>query len=112
MEITYSRHALEQMPCRNLSRADIAVVAAWGTRVRRTGVTFVFLGRRQLARMPDGGRACARLEGTVMVIDGARVITCYRNWERGLKDARKKARYDRHPEHALFGGERSPGYRA
>lgn len=102
MDITYSRHALEQMPCRNLSRADIETVHQWGVRVRRTRVTFIFLGRRQLAQMPDGGRKYARLEGTVIVIDEAQVITCYRNRQRGLKDARKKAQYDRHLTRTRF----------
>lgn len=95
MDMTFSRHALEQMPCRNLSRADIAVVAEWGVRVRRTGVTFVFLGRRQLAQMPDGGRKHARLEGTLLLLDDGHVITCYRNRQHGLRDARKKAPYER-----------------
>jgi hypothetical protein len=85
-----SPHARLRCAQRNLRPERLAYVLRHGTRIRRTGVTFVVLRRRDI---PVADRRCdayAKLEGTVLLLGrNDRLVTAYRN--RGaLRAIRKK----------------------
>jgi hypothetical protein len=75
-----SRHACRRAARRNVARAAVEYVIAHGRAIQRTGVTFYFLGRRDMPHADRGASWASRLEGTVVLVasDGE-VITVYRN---------------------------------
>ncbi len=97
-----TNHATTRAAQRNLSAHDLATVWMYGVLEYHTGVMVIFLGRRQLAEMPDGGRRYGHLEGTTMLIGDAQIITCYRNRRDGLKEMRHKEGYNRHTRRPLW----------
>lgn len=90
-------HASMRIAQRHLSGDDVAYVLANGTRVRRTGVTFVFLRARDIPSTHQRTRS-AKLEGTVVMLarDGD-IMTVYRSSDkrRGLRAIQKKTKYRR-----------------
>ncbi|NTW03410.1 MAG: DUF4258 domain-containing protein [Oscillochloris sp.] len=85
------------MAQRNLTTDDVAFVLEHGYKEYRAGVVAYVLGWRQLARLEDT-RNVDRLEGSVILRNPqtGEVVTVYRNRCRGLKDHRRKSKYDRH----------------
>jgi hypothetical protein len=83
-------HAIERMAQRNLTISDVQFTMKHGQRVYRTGVVFIFLGRRD---MPDDKiKQFGRLEGTTVLLNPKtrEVVTVYRN-RNGLRKIKRKA---------------------
>lgn len=76
----YSYHALCRAARRNVVPDAIDYVLTHGRHTRRTGVTFYFLGWRDMPKADRVRSWAARLEGTVVLVgpDGE-IITVYRN---------------------------------
>jgi hypothetical protein len=89
----YTRHARGRGARRNVEPDAVDYVLAHGRMIQRTGVTFYFLGRRDMPASDRGTSWAARLEGTIILqaSDGA-VITLYRN-RRGAHAIARKLKY-------------------
>jgi hypothetical protein len=91
--VSLSRHARRRGARRNVAPDAVEYVLTHGRWIQRTGVTFYFLGRRD---MPENDRSAgwaSRLEGTVVLVaaDGE-VVTVYRN-RRALRAIARKMKY-------------------
>ncbi len=72
-----SFHARQRMNQRRISNDEMNVVLQYGRQIYRTGVRFIFLGRRDLpARL---ARQYDYLIGTTILIAGQEVVTIYKN---------------------------------
>lgn len=91
----FTRHAEQRMSQRNVKASEIVLIRDYGVRQHRAGVVSYFLGRRQLAALQNA-KEYSHLEGTVVICcpKCERVITVYRNRERGIKDFARKSKYD------------------
>lgn len=88
----FSLHARCRAARRNVADA-IDYVLAYGRAIHRTGVTFYFLGRRDIPRMDRRASWVARLEGTVVLVaETGEIITVYRN-RNALRLIQRKAKY-------------------
>ncbi|HEY7983542.1 MAG TPA: hypothetical protein VID73_05200 [Ktedonobacterales bacterium] len=88
-----TRHARGREARRNLPPDAVDYVLAHGRAIHRTGLTFYFLGRRDMPPPDRGASWAARLEGTTVLVapDGA-VVTVYRN-RRGAHAIARKVKY-------------------
>lgn len=86
-----TRHARWRMAQRNISYESIWLVIQHGRREYRGGAELYFMGKRCI---PRGVPHPERLEGIVVLCQGSYITTVYRNRKRGLKDHRRKAKYD------------------
>ena len=84
-----TEHASLRMAQRNLKRTDIEYVISHGQRVYRTGLVFIFLGRRDMT--DDEHQERARLEGATVLMNPKtrEVVTVYRN-RNGLRRIKRK----------------------
>lgn len=91
--ISLTRHARCRGARRNVAPDAVEYVVAHGRMVRRTGVMFFFLGRRDIPTRDRCASWATRLEGTIVVVaaDGS-VITVYRN-RHGLHPIARKMKY-------------------
>ena len=103
--LSLTDHARRRGARRNVEPDAVEYVVAHGRRIQRTGVTFFFLGRRDVPPADRCMSWASRLEGTIVLLapDGA-VITVYRN-QRGLRAILRKVKYriadlNRWPEEA------------
>ncbi|MFN8534451.1 MAG: DUF4258 domain-containing protein [Dehalococcoidia bacterium] len=86
-------HATERCAQRNLRTDEkIAYVLQHGTRIRRTGVTFVFLRRRDIPFEDRRVDRLARLEGTILLVGNDVIITAYHRRD-ALKAIRRKVKF-------------------
>lgn len=93
-----SSHANERIAQRNLTLEDIAYVYAHGSRTHNGGALMVHLGKRDIPEEDRRDQNRSRLEGTVLVLDqhtGGYLKTAYRNRARGLKDIKRKTKYEK-----------------
>jgi hypothetical protein len=91
--IDLTNHSRQRCAQRGIDERAIAFVLRYGQKIHRTGVTFYFLGQRDI---PDAYRRddrYAKLEGTTLLIspEGG-LITTYRN-RRASRVIRKKVKY-------------------
>jgi hypothetical protein len=93
--LSITDHARKRFAQRNLSADDVQFCVEYGTHLHRTGVTFVVLRGRDIPPRWRRLDRYARLEGAVLVIDGARVVTAYRS-RTALPRLRKKMKYSEH----------------
>ena len=91
--IRLTTHAACRAARRNIPPAALEYVLTYGRRIQRTGVTFYFLGRRDLPPADSRASWASRLEGTVALVssDGA-LITIYRQ-RKALATIRRKTKY-------------------
>lgn len=91
--ISLTRHARRRSDRRNVAPDAVEYVLAHGRMVRRTGVKFYFLGRRDIPVCDRCASWATRLEGVIVVVapDGG-VITVYRN-RHGLRAIERKMKY-------------------
>ncbi len=91
--ISLTRHARHRSARRNVAPNAVEYVLAHGRMVRRTGVRFYFLGRRDIPACDRCASWATRLEGVIVVVasDGG-VITVYRN-RHGLRAIERKMKY-------------------
>lgn len=78
--LRFTKHARKRGARRNVAPEAVDYVLAYGRAVQRTGVTFFFLGWRDMPLADCCASWATRLEGTIVVMaqDGA-IITVYRN---------------------------------
>lgn len=89
---TATCHAQLRAAQRNLSAADLAYVVAHGRRIRNTGATFCFLGRRDLPACDYANQHAIRLIGTTAILGGDQLITAYRN-QKAIRIIKRKLKY-------------------
>jgi hypothetical protein len=91
--VRFSRHAHGRAARRNLAPDAVHYALTHGRQVQRTGVTFYFLGWRDMPETDRRASWAARLEGIVVLVapDGE-VVTVYRNC-RALRTILKKMKY-------------------
>lgn len=88
-----SLHAARQAARRNIAPEALEYVLTYGRRIQRTGVTFYFLGRRDLPAADRPASWASRLEGTVVLLaNDGQVITVYRH-RRALRRIQRKQKY-------------------
>jgi len=86
-------HAQRRLARRNVPPNAVDYVLAHGRTIQRTGVTFFFLGRRDVPPADRHTSWASRLEGTtVLVASDGMVITVYRN-HRGLRAILRKLKH-------------------
>lgn len=102
--ISFTSHARGRGARRNLAPDAVDYVLAYGRMIQRTGMTFFFLGGRDMPPADRRASWASRLEGTIILVapDGA-VITVYRN-RCGLRAILRKMKYripelSRRPNH-------------
>lgn len=91
--VAFTRHACKRGARRNVAPDAVDYVLTHGRLLQRTGVTFCFLGWRDMPPADRCASWAARLEGTILLLapDGT-VITVYRN-RRALPAIRRKMKY-------------------
>jgi hypothetical protein len=91
--VSLTRHARARSARRNVTLDVVDYALAHGRMIQRTGITFYFLGRRDMPPADLCGTGASRLEGIIVLVgpDGA-VITVYRN-RRGLHMIQRKMKY-------------------
>lgn len=91
--LSLTAHGRRRGARRNVAPEAVDYVLAHGRMIQRTGVTFCFLGRRDMPTADRSASWASRLEGTIvlMAADGV-VITVYRN-RRGLRAIHRKLKY-------------------
>jgi hypothetical protein len=94
-EYTLTPHARLRMSQRNVTYDDALFVIQHGKVEHRAGAALYFMSRR---RMPSNEPNTDRLEGIAIVCCGSSIITVYRNRKRGLKDHRRKTKYDQNED--------------
>jgi hypothetical protein len=96
VDIELSDHAEIRAAQRNLSYDEICFILTNGKRVRRSGVIFYCLQRKQIPPELPGNHPYRRLVGTTVILsrDGSIVVTAYRN-EEAYRHDRRKAKYER-----------------
>lgn len=89
--VDLSDHASLRCAQRNLDRDEIQFIVTHGKRIRRTGVIFCQLRRRDLPDDLPPSHRHQRLVGSTVVLskDGSRVLTVYRNERAFHRDSRK-----------------------
>lgn len=90
--ITWTEHSKQRCAQRCIGEQGIAFVLKHGRKIHRTGITFYFLGHKNI---PDDLRKddrFSKLEGTTLLVspDGS-LVTVYRN-RRASRAIRKKAK--------------------
>jgi hypothetical protein len=91
--VRFSRHAHTRAARRNLVPDAVEYVLTNGRQVQRTGVTFYFLGWRDMPGADQRASWASRLEGTVVLVaPNGEVVTVYRN-RRALRAILKKMKY-------------------
>lgn len=90
----FTEHARLRAAQRNLALDAVRYVMAYGREIRRTGVTFFILTRRDIPAEDLRLAQIARLEGSVALVahDGA-IITLYRN-PASVRTILRKAKYN------------------
>lgn len=96
-DFTLTYHAAERCAQRNLSHDDIQYVIQYGRRVYNAGTCEFFLGKQDIPRSDRTQQRITQLEGTVVQVDikAGVILTVYRNRENGLKDHRRKSKYNK-----------------
>lgn len=91
--LPFTTHARKRGARRNIAPDAVEYVMAYGRMIQRTGVTFFFLGRRDIPSVDRHANWASRLEGTIVLVasDGD-VITVYRN-RQGLRTIQRKLKY-------------------
>lgn len=89
----FTTHARKRASRRNVERDAAEYVLTHGRMIQRTGVTFYFLGWRDIPPADRRASWAARLEGTtVLVAPDGEVITVYRN-RSALRPIMRKLKY-------------------
>lgn len=91
--VSLTAHARRRAARRNVAPDAVDYVVSHGRMIQRTGVTFFFLGRRDMPPADRSASWASRLEGTIVLLapDGV-VITVYRN-RRGLRAILRKLKH-------------------
>lgn len=98
LSVNFTIHGRKRMEQRNISEIELSYVLRYGTYVRKTGVDFVILRRRDIPREDRVHDTIVRLEGVVVLLSSDSCITTvYRN-RNALRAIRKKRK-----DHCLAG---------
>ena len=91
--VLFSRHASSRAARRHVPPEALDYVLTYGRRIQRTGVTFYFLGRRDLPAADRQADWASRLEGTVALVgNDGQLITVYRQ-RKALRAIQRKLKY-------------------
>lgn len=91
--LSFTHHAYGRGARRNVAPDAVDYVMTHGRALHRTGVTFFFLGRRDIPARDRRASWAARLEGTIVIVaTGGVVVTVYRD-RRGLRAIARKMKY-------------------
>ncbi|MEL7675825.1 MAG: DUF4258 domain-containing protein [Chloroflexota bacterium] len=98
--VLFSLHAEKRCAQRNLSEHDVLYVLEHGRTVHAAGSKMFFLARRDVPKADRAKQQIQRLIGVCVHTRQVRhgillVTTLYHNAESGLKDQRRKRKYDR-----------------
>ena len=87
-------HASRRMAQRNVSEQDVHFILRYGQRLHRAGAVIFFLRQRDIPPDKQADKSYTRLEGTAVVINRhfSRILTVYRNRQRGLRHIKQKPR--------------------
>lgn len=93
-----TQHNRVSMNRRGITQDALDFVAVYGRVTYRTGVKFIFLGRRDIPRGYE--RSHGHLEGTTMIIASGHgvVVTSYRNRE-AIREIKRKRKRTSRPLH-------------
>ena len=93
-DFTCSAHGDARLNRRSLKKLEVRYIYQYGRLVKRTGIEFYFLGRRDVPKEDRKLAWIQRLIGTVILIsaDGQVLITGYKN-QQALRTIRKKSKY-------------------
>lgn len=95
--ISLTIHAACRAARRNIPPAALEYVLTYGRRIQRTGVTFYFLGRRDLPPADRQANWASQLEGTVALMSSdGEILTVYRH-RKALPTIRRKMKYRLNP---------------
>ena len=88
-----THHAARQAARRNIAPEALEYVLTYGRRIQRTGVTFYFLGWRDVPAADRQASWVSRLEGTVaLVSNDGQLITVYRQ-RNALRSIQRKLKH-------------------
>ena len=91
--ISLTTHAALQAARRNIAPEALEYVLTYGRRIQRTGVTFYFLGWRDVPAADRQASWASRLEGTVVLLaNDGEIITVYRH-RKALHSIQRKQKY-------------------
>jgi hypothetical protein len=94
--ISLTTHAARQAARRNIAPEALEYVLTYGRRIQRTGVTFYFLGRRDVPATDRQASWASRLEGTVVLLaNDGEILTVYRH-RKALHSIQRKQKYWAH----------------
>lgn len=95
MTIQHTEHSALRSAQRGLSEEEIEYVYQYASRYHRGGALIYYLRHRDVPTPDQSNDFAMRLVGTALVItrDGHTLLTTWRNRRRGMKQIRKKERY-------------------
>ena len=94
--MNYNKHLSDRMQQRAIKQSTIDYVLHFGTEFHKTGVLFYFLRDRDLPQGDRNRPQLSRLVGTTVVVSAIdhSVITVYKDRQNGLKDIKRKVKYN------------------
>jgi len=100
--VRFTHHAEQRCAQRNISKGDVLYVLEHGRRVHRAGTKMYFLCRRDVPQDDLRDPRIARLIGVCVHTEQVEhgivlVLTLYHNEKSGLKDHRRKSKFNRRP---------------
>lgn len=98
--MSFSQHAEKRCAQRNISRNDVLYVLQHGRRYWNAGTLMYFLGRRDIPAHDRADQRVRQLVGLcvhtrLVETDTLLIVTLYHNEKTGLKDHRRKQKFDR-----------------
>jgi len=93
-----SEHCMVRAAQRSLSEDELEYVLTWGQVFHRAGAIICFLREKDIPPQDWHVERWHRIAGTAVVLarDSYTAITVWRNRKLGLKNIRRKAKYDSH----------------
>ncbi len=91
-ELTVTNHAQLRMAQRNVTWPQLCFILEHGQRIRRAGVSLVYLRHKDIPTQLLAQNQFASLEGTAVVLNrqGTIVMTIWRNRAKGLRHIMRK----------------------
>ncbi len=98
--LTFTDHAKQRLIERNICPDEVEYVIRFGLKEHRAGCVAYYLAKRCIPAADRRNQRICQLEGLTVLVgqpgqNGLPVITLYRNREGGLKNHRRKTKYDR-----------------
>lgn len=93
-----SEHSMVRAAQRSLSQDELEYVLTWGQVIHKAGAVFCYLREKDIPPQDWHNQRWHKIAGTAVVQarDSEAVITVWRNRKAGLKNIRRKVKYDCH----------------